>query len=232
MPLSAGRCLWVVASCSREDGQTWAFSNIAECTYKGLCVARLMQRLFAFKKEVSNLAITKKRKQELVAQYTDLLERSQAIILTDYLGLNVAQITRLRSQIRDANGAYYVTKNTLIKLALERTGLSVPEEWLEGPTAIGFCFDEVPAIAKAISDFASDLEILTIKGALLGKQPVGEERVKALANLPAADVLQAQILGVLAGPMSGLVGVLNGALAGLVGVFDARREQLGELEAA
>ena len=96
------------------------------------------------------MAITKKRKQELVAQYTDLLERSQALILTDYHGLNVAQITNLRGQIREANGAYYVTKNTLIQLAMVRKGLSPPQEWLEGPTAISFCFDEVPAIAKAI----------------------------------------------------------------------------------
>ncbi len=178
------------------------------------------------------MAITKERKQELVALYTDLLERSQAVILTDYHGLNVAQITTLRSQIREASGAYYVTKNTLIKLALEGKGLSVPEEWLEGPTAIGFCFDEVPAIAKAITQFAEQSEILKIKGAVLGDRSVGEARVKALAELPPTDVLQAQVLGALAAPMSGLVGVLYSALSGLVGVLDARKDQLGEPEAA
>ena len=178
------------------------------------------------------MAITKKRKQELVAQYLDLLDRSQAVILTDYHGLNVAQITRLRSQIRETSGTYHVTKNTLIKLALERKGLSVPEKWLEGPTAIGFCFEDVPAIAKVVTDFAAESDLLRIKGALLGDRMVGEDRVKALASLPPADVLQAQILGALTAPMSGLVGVLNGALAGLVGVLSARREQMGEPEAA
>jgi len=178
------------------------------------------------------LAITKERKQDLVDQYTDWLQRSQAIILTDYLGLNVTQISALRNQIREASGAYHVTKNTLIKLAMEREGLSVPEEWLEGPTAIGFCFDQVPAIAKAITDFADESDILKVKGAVLGDRPVGEARVKALASLPSTDVLQAQMLGAFMAPMSGLIGTLNGLLSGLVGVLDARETQLGEPDAA
>jgi large subunit ribosomal protein L10 len=178
------------------------------------------------------LAITKERKKELVAQYSDLLERSQALILTDYQGLNVAQITKLRSQIRQASGAYYVTKNTLVKLALEQAGLSVPAEWLEGPTAIGFCFDQVPTIAKIITDFADESDLLAIKGGFLGDRAVGEAKVKTLASLPSMEVLQAQVLGALVAPMSGLVGVLNSALGGLLGVFDARKEQLGEPEAA
>ncbi len=176
------------------------------------------------------MAITKERKQELVAQYTELLKRSQAIILTDYQGLNVAQMTNLRNQIREANGAYYVTKNTLIMLALEQAGISVPDEWLVGPTAIGFCFEDVPAIAKAVTEFSSESEMLKIKGALLGDRSVGVEKVRALATLPPADVLQAQLVGALAGPMSALVGVLNSALAGLVGVLEARNDQLGESE--
>jgi large subunit ribosomal protein L10 len=178
------------------------------------------------------LAITKERKQELVAHYTDLLKRSQAAILTDYHGLNVAQITQLRNQIREADGVYYVTKNTLIKLAMQQLGLSAPDEWLTGPTAIGFCLDEVQAVAKAITDFARESEILTIKGALLGDRQVGEAQVKALASLPPVEVLRAQVLGALTAPMSGLVGALNGVLSGLIGALEAREEQLGEAGAA
>jgi large subunit ribosomal protein L10 len=178
------------------------------------------------------LAINKERKQELVALYTDLLQRSRAVIFTDYHGLNVTQITQLRSQIREVNGVYYVTKNTLIKLAMEQMGLSTPEEWLQGPTAIGFCLEEVPAVAKAITDFVDESEILSVKGALLGDRPVNAAQIKALADLPPLDVLRAQVLGTLTAPMSGLVGALNGVLSGLVGVLDARREQLGEAEAA
>ena len=178
------------------------------------------------------MAISRERKEALVAQYTDLLKRSQAVILTNYQGLSVAQITQLRDQIREANGAYYVTKNTLIRLAMQQLGWSVRDEWLEGPTAIGFCFDEATAIAKAIVDFADESDILTIKGALLGKRIVGEDQVKSLAKLPPAEVLRAQVLGALTAPMSGVVGALNNVLAGLVGVLDARKDQLGEPEAA
>lgn len=174
------------------------------------------------------MAITKERKQELISQYTDLLGRSQGVIVTNYQGLNTAQISGLRSRIRDAKGAYYVTKNTLIKLAMERKGLSPPEEWFEGPTAIGFCFDEVAGIAKVLADFAEESGVLKIKGAVLGDRPVSEEKAKALATLPSAEVLRAQVLGALSAPMSGLIAALNGVLAGLAGVLDARRDQLGE----
>ena len=179
-----------------------------------------------------DLAISKERKQELVTLYSDLLDRSEAVILTDYVGLNVAQMTTLRNQVREVNGVYYVTKNTLIKLAMESKGMTPPADWFDGPTTIGFCFDDVSAIAKAIADFAESSDILKIKGAYLGERTVGEKDVKALANLPPMGVLQGQVLGALAAPMSGLVGVLNSALSGLVGVFEARHEQLGEGEAA
>jgi large subunit ribosomal protein L10 len=167
-----------------------------------------------------------------VKQYNDLMERSQGMIVTDYHGLNVTQITRLRNQVREAQGAYHVTKNTLIKLAFDRAGITVPDEWLEGPTAVGFCFEDVPPIAKAITTFANETEILTIKGGLLGQKPLSVERVKTLADLPTIDVLQSQVLGTLSGPLSGLIGTLNGLLGGLMGVFEARHDQLGETEAA
>jgi len=179
------------------------------------------------------LAITRERKEELVNQYTDLVARSEALILTNYKGLNMAGLTRLRNQIREANGAYYVTKNTLIRLVLEQKGVAVPATWLEGPTAVGFCFDNVPFIAKAITDFAAaEPDLMSVKGALLGRQVVGAAKVKALADLPPIGVLKAQMLGTLAAPLAGMIGVLNGVLAGLVGVIEARREQLGEPEAA
>ena len=174
------------------------------------------------------MAITKERKRELVTMYGDLLERSEALILMDFQGLNVAQVTKLRNEVREAKGMCYVTKNTLIELAMEQAGISAPGEWFVGPTAIGFCFENVQAVAKAVTEFASESEILKIKGALLGDRPVGEAKVKTLASLPPEEILKGLMLGTLTGPLSGLVGALNGVLAGLVGVLDARNEQLGE----
>lgn len=174
------------------------------------------------------MAISKKRKEELLAQYTDLLERSRGVIVTDHCGLTVNQITQVRDQIRQVDGAYHVTKNTLLKLATDQVGLRMPEEWLTGPTAIGFCLNEVPAVAKALVDFADKSEDLVIKGALLQDRVFGPEQVKALAKLPPLETLRAQLVGTLQSPASQLVGVLNGVLAGFVGVLTARSEQLGE----
>ncbi len=174
------------------------------------------------------MAISKERKKELLAQYIDLLERSQAVIVTDHCGLTVNQITKLRNQVRQAEGAYHVTKNTLLRLAIQRAGLSMPEDWLVGPTAIGFCLNDAPPVAKALVDFIDESEDLAIKGALLGERVFDFKDVKALAELPSLEVLRSQVLGVLQAPASQLVGVLNGALSGFVGVLDARADQLGE----
>jgi large subunit ribosomal protein L10 len=178
------------------------------------------------------LAITKERKQNLLDKYLDLLKRSQALILTNYQGLDVPQITELRTQIRQANGAYHVTKNTLIRLALKEAGLEAPEEWVTGPTAVGFCLEDIPGVAKAIDEFSKEFETLIIKGGFLGDEPISEAKIKELASLPPVEVLQAQVLGALTAPMSGLVNTLNNALAGMVNVLEARRDQLSEAEPA
>lgn len=172
------------------------------------------------------MAISKKRKQELLAEYLDLLERSNAVIVTDYRGLTVNKITEMRNRVREAEGVYHVAKNTLFQRALKQQSLSMPEEWFEGPMAVGFCFGEAPKVAKILADFAKDNENLRIKGALLGARVINVKQVEVLADLPPLDVLRAQIVGVLQAPAAQLVGVLNGVLAGFTGVLAARAEQL------
>jgi large subunit ribosomal protein L10 len=172
------------------------------------------------------LAITKEKKQELVAQYTDLLSRSRAAILTDYRGLTAAEISGLRNKLREVDGKYHVIKNTLLRLALQNAGQPVPEEMLEGPVAISFCLGEVPPAAKVLVDFAKDSKVLTIKGGLLSGKAIGVEDIQALADLPPREVLLAQVLAGMQSPINGLVTVLSGTLRGLLNVLKARAEQL------
>jgi large subunit ribosomal protein L10 len=178
------------------------------------------------------LAISKEQKREIVADYVDKMSRSQAMIVTDYRGLTVADITTLRRNLRDVDSVYQVIKNTLFERALAQAGIPAPTGELKGPLAVGFCLGEVPAVAKVLMDFAKESQILQIQGAILGDRFVGPEAVKDLADLPPREVLLAQLLGTLQGPMSTLVSTINAPMRELAQVLRARSEQGQEAEAA
>jgi large subunit ribosomal protein L10 len=171
------------------------------------------------------LAISREKKEEMVTEYADNLSRSRAMILTDYRGLTVANITQLRQNLREVDGAYQVVKNTLFQRALEEAGLPVPAEYLQGPLAVGFCFGDSPPVAKALVDFAKGTDALQIKGAILGTDILDAQGVKGLADLPPRDVLRAQLLAAIQGPMSNLVSVLNAPMREIAQVLKARSEQ-------
>lgn len=171
------------------------------------------------------MAISKEKKKQILADYVDNMSKSQALILTDYRGLSVADITELRRRLREDKGKLQVVKNTLFKLALDQTGTSIPPEQLDGTIAIGYCLEEVPPVAKTLTDFAKESNILEIRGAILGESFLDAGGVKNLADLPPREVLLAQLLGAVQGPASSLVGTLTAPLRELTQVLQARAEQ-------
>lgn len=178
------------------------------------------------------MAITKQRKGDLVKEYGDWLKRSQAVILVDYRGVLTKDVYRLRMKVRDAKGEFHVTKNTLVARALREAGLPVPDKLLEGPTAMGFCFDNPPAVSKVILDFASENNLMHVKGAVLGNRILDPSGVKALSELPPRPLMMAQVLGTIQAPASKVAGVLNSAVAQIVRVLQARVDQLKAAEGA
>lgn len=175
------------------------------------------------------MAISKEKKRELVADYTDKLARSEAVIFTDYSGLSVKGQQKLRRQLWESQSGFQVVKNTLLRRALQDAGMSVPEETLAGPTALGYCFEDVTTVVRVLSDFAKETGFLTFKGGLLGARFIGAEEIEALAKLPSRDVLLALVVRGIQSPISGLVNVLVGPLRGLVNVLQARSDQLGSI---
>ena len=167
------------------------------------------------------MAISKQRKGELVGGYTDLVHKSQAMIIATYGGMNMIQFNKVRAQLRDAKAEFHVTKNTLIARTFKEAGYTVPDEWLKGATAVGFCFGDPPAVAKLLGTLSNEIESLKIVGGVVGGQTVDKNGVKELATLPSLDVLRAQLLGAIAGPASGLVSVLNAAMGGVMYALQA-----------
>ncbi|MEW5872703.1 MAG: 50S ribosomal protein L10 [Chloroflexota bacterium] len=154
------------------------------------------------------MAITRQRKEDFVAQYTDWLNRSQALIMTEYTGLSMKQIDDLRAKVREAGGEFHIIKNTLGKVAFESAGVQVPEKLLEGSTAVAFAFQDAPAMAKVITEFARTSDFVKVKGGYLDRKPIDEQAVKALADLPPLPVMRAQILGTIMAPASKLARTL------------------------
>ena len=174
------------------------------------------------------MAISKQRKAELIEQYVEQLKQSQGVILADYRGLSVNDISGVRNKMRPIGGRFQVVKNRLLALALKEIDISLPEEWLTGPTAASFCHDEVPPVAKALTDAQKDMEALRIKGGLMGTSLIGAEQVHAIAELPSREVLLAQVLGTINAPASQMAGVVSSGIRQVLNVLQAYVDKLQE----
>jgi large subunit ribosomal protein L10 len=154
------------------------------------------------------LAITKDRKVELIENYTRWMNQSRGVIVAEYLGLSMKELDDLRNKIREAGGEFHIVKNTLGKLAFDNAGLAYEENVFSGSTAFGFAFEDAPALAKTMTDFAKSSEFLKIKAGYLSKQQLSADGVKTLADLPPLPVMRGKLLGVLMAPASKLAAVL------------------------
>ena len=169
-------------------------------------------------------------KERLVAELTERLKTTQTLIVADYRGLTVTEIDKLRGELLEHGARFQIVKNTLTRRAAEEAGADALLALLEGPTAIAFLeTDGDPvAVAKALSTAARETRILQVRGGILDGNTIGEDEVKSLATLPPADVLRAQLVGAVSGPLMTVVGLFAAPLRDLVNVIDARIKQLEE----
>jgi large subunit ribosomal protein L10 len=154
------------------------------------------------------LAKSKVQKEAILAEYTEWLGKSQAAVLVEYTGLKMKDLDAIRAKMREAGGEFHIVKNTLAKLALEKAGYSVPADYTEKSTAIGFAYTEAAGFAKALLEVTKGMEAVKIKGGFMGNESLNSVQVKSLANLPPLPVLRAQLLGVLQAPAGKLVRTL------------------------
>jgi large subunit ribosomal protein L10 len=177
------------------------------------------------------MPISREKKEQVVADLTEKLSRSQALIMTDFRGLNTTEMNELRHKLRETETGYHVVKNSLIRLALERSGLPWEQSLFDGPTAVGFCYEDVSSPAKIMSDFAKESTTFSIRGGVLGQKVVSAAQISKLAALPSSEVLIAQAVGGMKAPLISLVSVLSAPLHNLARVLQARSQQLAESRA-
>ena len=166
-------------------------------------------------------------KAQTVADIRDRFQRSGSVVLVDYRGINVEQVTSLRKQFREAGVEYVVLKNTLVKRALAELSMDEMSDLLEGPSAFAFGYQDPVAPAKIITDFIAKTknEHLQVKGGLVEGKRIDPQGVKALADLPPREVLIARIMGSLNAPVTNFVGVLSATLRSLLYAIEAVRKQ-------
>ena len=148
-------------------------------------------------------------KVAVVDEVRERLSSANAALLTEYRGLGVGELARLRRSLREAGGEYKIYKNTLVRFAVRELGLDGLETLLVGPTAITFVETDAASVAKALRDFARTNPNLVVKGGLLGAKVLSAADAGALAELPSRDLLLAQLAGAVAAPLQTFAGLLQ-----------------------
>ena len=148
-------------------------------------------------------------KKGVVADIKQKFEKAQTAVLVDYRGLNVAEVTELRNQLRKAGVEYAVLKNTMINLAIQDMNLDDMKAHLEGPTAVAFGYEDAIAPAKILSEFVKKSKKMTIKCGVCDGAYLDEAAVTALANTPSREVLIAKIMGSMMSSVSKFVYALE-----------------------
>lgn len=143
-------------------------------------------------------------KQQVVSEIAQQFEDSKSAVLVDYRGLNVAEVTELRQELRENNVDYKVYKNTMTKRAIADGDLSGLSDILEGPTAIAFGKEDVVAPAKILNNFAKDHAALEFKGGVIEGEVATVDQIKELSTLPDYDGLVSMLLSVLQSPIRNL----------------------------
>jgi large subunit ribosomal protein L10 len=159
-------------------------------------------------------------KRELVSTLNDVFKNTNVVVVAHYAGLTVADMQKLRSQMKQAGATVKVAKNRLARIALEGTDVASISDLMKGPTLIAYSSDPVAAPKVAV-DFAKGNEKLVILGGAMGATALNVDGVKALATLPSLDELRARLVGLIQAPATKVAQLANAPAAKLARVFGA-----------
>ena len=169
--------------------------------------------------------MNREQKAAAVEEIAGQITESNAVYAIDYRGISVPQAAELRARLRDTDATFRVVKNTLTLRAADKAQAQSLKALLEGPTALAFVRGDVAAAAKALNDYARQVDGLPFKGGLMDGEALDAAQVQSIARLPTRDALYGQLVGVVASPVSGLVRTLNALVSGLAIQLGAIAEQ-------
>ncbi len=171
------------------------------------------------------MAVSRERKEEVLATYSEWMKKSQAVILVEYTGTKMKALDGIRSKIRESGGEFHVVKNTLARRMFAEHGMTLPNDYLVKSTAVSFAFTDPASTAKALTEATKGNEFIKVKGGFMAGQALNAAQVKALADMPPLPVVRAQLLGVLQAPAGKLVRTIAEPARGLAAVIKAFSEK-------
>jgi large subunit ribosomal protein L10 len=169
--------------------------------------------------------MNREQKAAAIAEIADNIRESEAVFAVDYRGISVPQASELRARLREADARFSVVKNTLTERAADEAGAGSLKELLEGPTALTFVRGDAAAAAKALRDYGRETDLLPFKGGFMDGNALSPEDIGAIARLPSREVLYAQLVGIVAHPISGLARTMNQLIGGLAVALGQVQEQ-------
>ena len=176
------------------------------------------------------MAISRTRKDQLLAEYRQQMADSSGILMANYTALSVAKMECLRQLVREQEGQIFVVKNTLIQKVLEELGLKVPEELLAGATIAAFCHGDVAPVAKAIRAYIKEVEAgkFVIKGGVMEGRILSAAQANAAADLPTREEALSMVLRTINAPATQSVGVIASGIRQILNVVNAYVTKLEE----
>ena len=180
---------------------------------------------------MSDTATERTPKPEKIAIVDDVrqrLESADAVLFTEYRGLNVSELAQLRTALAPAGGTYKIYKNTLARVAARGLNLEI-DDFLLGPTGMAFVDGDAAAVAKVLDNYRKEHDVFVVKGGILGESIVPSESIRKLASLPPKEQLIAQLGGLVQSPMSKFAGALAAPLNEMAGLLNALPQKFAGL---
>lgn len=163
------------------------------------------------------MAITKQKKEQVLAELTDAFKKAKSIVFSQYKGTNVKNMRGLRKRMFEKQVKFKVAKKTLIKMAAEKAGYKeIPAEFMGGQIGLAFGMGDEIAPAKILYEFGKDAETIKIVGAIFEGKLIPEADAKILAKIPGREILLAQLTGLMMSPVAGFYNVLHSLLRNFV----------------
>lgn len=173
------------------------------------------------------MPLTRKQKEEVIADVTTKMKDAKSVVFADFKGLSVNDLQSLRRKLREEGVEFKVVKKTLIKIAAKNAGIEdeLDGKILEGSVGVAFSMEDEVAAAKLLHAFAKEKESLKLRGAIFEGKALSVEKTKELALIPGKEELYAKLVYLLNSPIQGFHGVLNNTVAGFVRALNAIKEK-------
>jgi large subunit ribosomal protein L10 len=196
--------------------------------YKRDWIHEYPHRLILNERRNVHLAITRKKKEELLEVYKEQIDSASAVVFADYRGINVSKIQSLRTKMKETGTTFMVVKNSIMALALDQLEREYDEASLTGTKAVAFCGEDIGSSVKALKDWIKAADVGSIEGALIETSVLDAAGAEALSDLPSKEQVLSMILGAISAPSGNLVRTINAPASSLARVLNARVQQMEE----